>query len=254
MTNDKIYTLFAGVNGAGKSTFFNALINENDFGFRINLDEIIRDKFNNEWSNVSAQFSAGRIAVKSISDCIKAGTSFNQETTLTGVSVISNIKKAKAERFEIHLYYVGLDSAELSLHRVNLRKAKGGHGIPEEDIARRYSKSFENLKTILPLCDKVKLYDNSKTNDFSVMSPFLSVENGIIIKLDKEFPEYMKDIIEVYKKPVKLLSAPKVGMDASRKPTLEEARSRAMRKIDKGNNATLSDKFKPKRDNQGDDR
>ena len=43
MSNAKTYTLFAGVNGAGKSTFFKSL--DIDFGTRINIDEIVREKY-----------------------------------------------------------------------------------------------------------------------------------------------------------------------------------------------------------------
>ena len=35
-----VYTLFAGVNGAGKSTFYRTL--GQDFGVRVNTDEILK--------------------------------------------------------------------------------------------------------------------------------------------------------------------------------------------------------------------
>jgi len=74
MSEPKTYTLFAGVNGAGKSTFHKAL--NRDFGIRVNLDEIIRDQFNNEWRCPKAQMDAGRIAVRLIKDCINGESSF----------------------------------------------------------------------------------------------------------------------------------------------------------------------------------
>jgi len=100
-----IYTIFAGVNGAGKSTFYRIL--GSDFGVRINTDEIIREKFNNDWKNPKAQFESGKIAVKLIRECINNKISFNQETTLTGHAIISNINSAKLKSFRISLFYVG---------------------------------------------------------------------------------------------------------------------------------------------------
>lgn len=63
--------------------------------------------------------------------------------------------------FTTHLLYVGVDSAELAKERVKYRVAKGGHGIPDEIIDRRYSKSVRNLKLLIPLFDSVELYDNT---------------------------------------------------------------------------------------------
>ena len=132
----KIYTLFAGVNGAGKSTFFKAL--NHDFGVRVNLDEIIMEHYNRDWKNPKVQMAAGRKAVSLIKDCINRGISFNQETTLTGQAIFTTINKAKAVGFKVHLYYVGLESVELSMERVATRVAASGHGVPEEDLRRRY--------------------------------------------------------------------------------------------------------------------
>jgi len=119
MSEPKTYTLFAGVNGAGKSTFHKAL--NRDFGIRVNLDEIIRDQFNNEWRCPEVQMNAGRIAVSLIKGCLYGDASFNQETTLTGRTIISSVKKARENGFEVILYYVGLESVELSINRVAKR-------------------------------------------------------------------------------------------------------------------------------------
>jgi predicted ABC-type ATPase len=196
----KTYTVFAGVNGAGKSSFYKAM--DTDFGIRINIDEIIRHQFNNDWSNLNVQISAGRIAVKLIRDCLNSGKSFNQETTLTGSTIISTIKKAKQAGFAVNLFYVGLESAELSIERVSKRVAQGGHGIPTPDLIRRYKSSFENLKQVLPLCDKVQIYDNSGKNHLDILNPLLIVKSGKVVIWDKKAPQYLKEILENYTKSV----------------------------------------------------
>lgn len=93
---------------------------------------------------------AGRVAVSKIKECLNGDKSFNQETTLTGRTIISSMAKAKANGFEVNLYYVALANVELSIERVAKRVANGGHGIPEDDLRRRYAYSFENLKPALP--------------------------------------------------------------------------------------------------------
>jgi len=195
MSEPKTYTIFAGVNGAGKSTFYKAL--KRDFGIRVNLDEIIRDQFNNEWRCPKAQMNAGRIAVRLIKSCLSGDASFNQETTLTGRTIVSSIKKAKESGFEVILYYVGLVSVELSIERVAKRVVNGGHGIPEEDLRRRYANSFENLKLVLPLCNQAHIYDNSRNNAHGILNPLIIFQNGRVALLGKGCPQYLKDVLAI---------------------------------------------------------
>ena len=156
------YTIFAGVNGAGKSTLYSTLLQENhDFGVRVNSDEIVISNGGN-WRNKSDQAKAMKMAVKLIKDCMDKGISFNQETTLTGRSMINNILKAKKLGYKIIMRYVGLNSPELAIQRVAHRVIMGGHGIPEEDIKRRYYVSLSKLKELMSLIDELYIYDNSK--------------------------------------------------------------------------------------------
>ncbi len=157
---EKIYTLIAGVNGAGKSTFYRLgdILPENQK--RVNSDEILKEN-KGDWRNVNDQMDAMREAVRRTKTYLEKGISFNQETTLTGNSIIGNIKKAKQQGFKIQMYYVGLESAELAIERVAHRVKEGGHGIKEEDIKKRYENSLKNLKNVIGLCDKIYIYDNT---------------------------------------------------------------------------------------------
>ena len=102
-----------------------------------------------------------RIAVDKINRCIQSGTSFNQETTLSGISIVKTIQAAKEQGFFVKMFYIGLESSELAIERVAKRVTEGGHGIKEEDIRRRYEASLKMLKEIAPLCDSVAFFDNT---------------------------------------------------------------------------------------------
>lgn len=110
-----------------------------------------------------------RMEVKRINSFIANKQSFNMETTLASSkkTYINILSSAKEQGFTTHLLYVGVDSAELAKERVKYRVAKGGHGIPDEVIDRRYSKSVKNLELLAPLFDSVELYDN--TNVFQTI-------------------------------------------------------------------------------------
>ena len=90
----KKYILIAGVNGVGKSTLFYLLEELNDMP-RINTDDIVR-KFG-KWDNFSDVLKAGKIVIQRMTQYIKEGITFNQETTLCGKSIIKNIRFAVYE-------------------------------------------------------------------------------------------------------------------------------------------------------------
>lgn len=153
--------IFAGVNGAGKSTlYWNEVEKGERLGQRINIDEIVSSF--GDWRNSKDQARAARIALKLQKSFIDNNESFNQETTLCGKGIVRLFERLKEQGFRIYLYYVGVNSVDIAKERVKMRVAKGGHNIDEALIEKRYTASFENLKQILPLCDKVFLYDNSK--------------------------------------------------------------------------------------------
>ena len=107
----KKYIVIAGVNGAGKSTLYQTLDYLKIYD-RVNTDEIVREF--GRWDNPADSIKAGKIAVKKVKNNIEEGVSFNQETTLCGNSIISNILKAKEKGFIIELHYVGVESPEIA--------------------------------------------------------------------------------------------------------------------------------------------
>lgn len=86
--------LFAGVNGVGKSTMYNSQIEEEiKQSIRINTDEIVRTF--GDWKNNADQIKAAKIAIQLRNHCFEEGKSFNEETTLTGKTILKTIDRAK---------------------------------------------------------------------------------------------------------------------------------------------------------------
>lgn len=86
--------------------------------------------------------------------------SFTQETTLAGYRTERTAKEAKEAGYYIRLFYVGLDTVQESLKRIQNRVEKGGHDIPPDDVKRRFSGRFEALAKVLPYCDEAIFFDN----------------------------------------------------------------------------------------------
>lgn len=81
------YTLFAGVNGAGKTSIYKTVYyDQNKDEKRINTDEIVVRV--GSWRDNNLQRKCAREAIKLIKEYIFKGISFNQETTLSGKTII----------------------------------------------------------------------------------------------------------------------------------------------------------------------
>ncbi len=147
-------TLIAGIDGTGKTSFRGVLEGQGvDMGHIIDPDVIAK-------SNKVTDIAAGKLAVKEIERCISNGESFTQETTLSGHRIEKTVARAKSLGYGIIMYYIGLNTKYESIFRIENRVKKGGHYIKPEDVERRFGKRFEQLKRIIPYCDKVVFYDN----------------------------------------------------------------------------------------------
>lgn len=172
-------TIFAGVNGAGKTTaYFDFALLGLNLGARINVDEIASSI--GDHKDRATQAKAARIALIMRKMYIKDRCDFNLETTLCGHGILRLFSELKKEKFFISLCYVGLESLELAKERVKIRVSKGGHDIKPQIIEKRYYESLENLAKIMPLCDEIKIYDNSQN-----LSLIGHIKNFRILKFQK---------------------------------------------------------------------
>lgn len=182
----KRYTIFAGVNGAGKTSLYNmAFADQAVVGERVNLDELVRQI--GDWRDEKLQLKAAKQTVRLVRQYLNEGLSFHQETTLAGKSIFRTIRDAKAAGFEVVLYYVGVNSVEIAKDRVRSRVQKGGHGVADALIEKRFIASLEHLKLAIPLCDIIRIYDNSEESFRYV----LSIEDGIFKERDADLPKWL---------------------------------------------------------------
>lgn len=183
------YTIFAGVNGSGKTSIYKSIYyNENKDEKRINTDEMVARI--GSWKDNNLQMRCAREAVKLIKKYILEGISFNQETTLSGKSIVKNIKFAKEKGFYIVMNYIGVENPEIAKDRVKIRVSKGGHGIPDKDIERRYYDSLNNLNDVIKICDEINVYDNTE-----MLREIIYLKQGKIVWRDKNIPNWTESIL-----------------------------------------------------------
>ena len=153
--------IIAGPNGAGKTTFARQFLpNYADCRNFINADLIAQGV--SPFSPEAAAFRAGRLMLQEIDLYAKRGESFGFETTLSGRSYLSLIRRLKKRGYEVHFFYLWVPSVELALSRIRGRVLLGGHDVPAVDVRRRFDRSIRNfLVHYRPLADSWTLYDNT---------------------------------------------------------------------------------------------
>lgn len=188
MSSKPKYTLFAGVNGAGKSSLYYILSKSQNMGERINIDEIVASE--GDWQDSLLQLSATRRAMAMIGDCLERRITFNQETTLATPTILRQIQKAREAGYVIVLYYVGVENLHTAVTRVESRVAKGGHGIDPKLIQRRFEKLPETLHNVMPLVDAAFFYDNT-----SKFRQIAFLRNNILMDYDQDLPVWFWELI-----------------------------------------------------------
>jgi len=153
--------IIAGPNGAGKTTFAREFLpNYADCKNFINADLIAHGV--SPFSPEAAAFRAGRLMLEEIDLYAKRGDSFGFETTLSGRSYLSLIRRLKRREYEVHVFYLWLSSVELALLRIRGRVSLGGHDVPAADVRRRFDRSIRNfLVYYRHLASSWTLYDNT---------------------------------------------------------------------------------------------
>ncbi len=153
--------IIAGPNGAGKTTFARSyLLQETDVFNFINADLIATGL--SPLKPERAARAAGRIMLEELDRLTKAKESFALESTLSGKTYIELIEDWKKMGYRIEVVYLRLDNPTLSLNRIAMRVAQGGHNVPTEDALRRSKRGLRNFEDCYrTLTDEWTLFDAS---------------------------------------------------------------------------------------------
>ncbi len=143
--NPDLY-IIAGPNGAGKTTFAREFLPRYaDCENFINADLIAQGVA--PFSPETAAFRAGRLMLQEINLHVRRGDDFGFETTLSGRSYLSLIRRLKQRGYKVHFFFLMVPTVDLAVTRVRRRVLQGGHDVPEPIVRRR---SIAQSKTSLP--------------------------------------------------------------------------------------------------------
>ena len=159
--------IIAGPNGSGKTSVTDKILKHEwiEGCEYINSDNIARDMFG-DWNSPEAVLKAACYAAEAREKCITNGRSLIFETVLSAPDKISFVKQAKQNDYFVRLFFIGTDNPQINAARIAYRVQTGGHDVPIPKIISRYSKSITNCGLLVPLVDRLYVYDNSIDNAF----------------------------------------------------------------------------------------
>lgn len=152
--------IIAGPNGAGKTTFAREFLPREAVVHFVNADLLAAGL--SPLKPSLAALNAGRLFLAELDRLAKARQNFAFESTLSGLTYVSRLKRWKSMGYRIEIFFLRLTSVQLALHRIAARVKQGGHDVPHPDILRRFERGWNNFESIYKsLADAWILYDNS---------------------------------------------------------------------------------------------
>jgi predicted ABC-type ATPase len=184
--------LIAGVNGAGKTTFYYRVLKESTPGAEfVNADEIART----QWPGLEEEHAAeaARLAGKRREELLEARLSFVAETVFSHPSKLELIETAKSRGFRVILYHVGVSSAELARARVDTRVETGGHSVPPDKVAARYERTQHLIPRAAQIAERTFVFDNSGNAGTKTLTHVMTIIGGRIMSLAEDVPAWVED-------------------------------------------------------------
>ena len=173
--------IIAGPNGSGKTSITEKILKHEwvEGCEYINPDNIARDMFG-DWNSPDAVIKAANYATNARENCIKNGRSLIFETVLSAPDKVLFVKRAKQAGYFIRLFFICTDNPQINASRIAHRVMMGGHDVPIPKIISRYYKSIANCELLVPVVDRLYVYDNSVDNN--IPQPLFRTTDGMLIK------------------------------------------------------------------------
>ncbi|MEJ0057301.1 MAG: hypothetical protein WDN75_17575 [Bacteroidota bacterium] len=100
---------------------------------------------------------------------LNEGVTFAFETVFSHRSKLEFIEYANIRGYKTYLYFIGTESPEINISRVQNRVQQGGHDVPKDKITNRYYRSMELLHESLRTVYKGYVFDNSGSQTEQVL-------------------------------------------------------------------------------------
>ena len=175
LSSRPILTIYAGPNGSGKTTSYEALKSSDPIRTvpYVNADVIALKMAQaqgyrtvnelNDKLRYQLELAAGKEALTQRTALLRARTSFTLETTASSRRVRELMAHAQQQGYHVAVNFLYLPRVELNLARIAHRVSQGGHNVAEAVVRRRYPRAIAQIPALLQAADCFQLIDNSAT-------------------------------------------------------------------------------------------
>lgn len=183
-----VVVALAGSNGAGKSTFYRAHLEEAGLRF-VNADVLSRELR-------IGPYEAAKVADSLRRELVKQRESFVFETVFSDPAgdKLAFLKDAAAAGYTVILCFIGISGPATSEQRVAIRVSQGGHDVPTEKLQTRFPRTLTNLRSALRELPHVWVFDND-----DLRHPFRLVTvyaNGQPVRSQKPIPQWLASVLD----------------------------------------------------------
>ena len=190
MGSTKQLWMLVGGNGAGKSTFYHKYLEPRGMLF-VNADVLAKQVYPDDPEGNS--YEAAQLASQMREQLLIDGANFCFETVFSHPSKIDFVAKAKAFGYQVVLVFIHVDHISLNKARISQRVEEGGHFVPDEKVESRIPRTQKNIRNVLPLCDHVRILDNSSyDNPFEQIA---TIRNQALTEHKKPLPTWAFNLL-----------------------------------------------------------
>jgi predicted ABC-type ATPase len=97
--------------------------------------------------------------------------------------------RARELGYFLEVHFIGLSSPAVSQARVIHRVGLGGHDVPDDKLLSRYPRTLENLKRLVPVADRLTIYDNSESS--RPHRPLALFQQGVLKEVSQDLPAWI---------------------------------------------------------------
>lgn len=178
----KLFTVVAGVEGSGKSSFLGSQLDRTPFGWIVDADKLSQNEHSPE--------EAMQTIHSKLHQCITKGIDFTLEIHSCPKEICKTAKLARERGYIVRLFYLGLDNVYETMERIAARARRGGIDVPAAVVRRHHAERFQMLAEFLPYCSQAVFYDN--TYGFRQVGEY---RNGQVLALGERQPLWILELI-----------------------------------------------------------
>lgn len=189
----------AGPNGSGKSLFSRELT-DSDFEVFDGDKHLtaLRKRYPETGSDALESYVNDTLFAEEKAKAIALNLNYAYETNFSFSTCMKTPNEFLKSGYEIHLIFIGLETLEDSIQRVEYRVKLGGHKVPENSIRFNFENGFENLHRYHSDFTSVTCFDNSigESPEFSTPVELLHIVEGKLFVTSKECPVWAMPLLK----------------------------------------------------------